>query len=206
MEGTQRPITPQESAQREAPPQPAPPAQPAPGWAPVAKDVFDPRRKSPALACVLSLMPGLGQIYVGYYVRGFVHLIVVAAAIALVATGDMDEFTPLFGMFIPFFWLYNIIDAGRRAAIYNNALAGGSEMDLPGDLQVPGFRGTVAGGVTLVVIGVVLLSNTALGFSLEWLEEWWPLAFIGFGGYLVWKAMKERVGQESPRAIYEDEI
>ena len=33
----------------------------------------DPRRKSPVLALVLSLMPGLGQVYVGYYNQGFIN-------------------------------------------------------------------------------------------------------------------------------------
>ena len=33
--------------------------------------MFDPRRKSPALAAVLSVIPGVGQLYIGYYVRGF---------------------------------------------------------------------------------------------------------------------------------------
>jgi len=41
--------------------------------------VRDTRRKSPAIAAILSMMPGLGQVYVGYYQRGFVHAVVVAS-------------------------------------------------------------------------------------------------------------------------------
>ena len=28
--------------------------------------------------------------------------------------------------------------------------------------------------------------------SLEWLEDWWPAALILFGGYLIFKASKDR--------------
>ena len=40
----------------------------------------DPRSKSPALAAILSMMPGLGQVYIGYYQRGFVHILVIASS------------------------------------------------------------------------------------------------------------------------------
>ena len=68
-------------------------------------------------------MPGLGQVYVGYYTRGFVHAIVVASIITVLNL-EVLELEPLFAMFLAFFWLYNIIDAGRRAAMYNHVLAG----------------------------------------------------------------------------------
>jgi hypothetical protein len=41
-----------------------------------------------------------------------------------------------------------------------------------------------AGGV-LVVIGVLILGRTVLGFSLGWLAEWWPLLLIIFGIRLI---------------------
>ena len=85
----------------------------------------DPRIKSPVIAGALSAMPGLGQVYVGYYQRGFVHIFVVAGIIALLAADVLGPLIPLAGLFLGFFWLYNMIDAGRRAALYNQALSGG---------------------------------------------------------------------------------
>ena len=168
--------------------QPAPPA-------PAPRSLNDNRRKSPFLACLLSAMPGLGQVYVGYYQRGFVHLIVVATAISLLASGSLGPLIPLVGLFLAFFWLYNMVDAWRRAALYNFALEGGSEIELPDDLQMPGFRGSLAGGASLIVIGLVLLANTRFGVSLAWIEEWWPLAIVAFGGYLAWKALQEKTAE-----------
>jgi hypothetical protein len=152
----------------------------------------DPRQKSPFLAGILSMMPGLGQVYVGYYQRGFIHALVVAGIIALLAAEALGPLIPLGAIFLGFFWLYNIIDAGRRASLYNQALAGVADIDLPEDFKVPGFRGSVVGGLAIAVTGVILLLNTRFGVSLEWLEEWWPAALVLFGAYLVWKAWQDR--------------
>ena len=34
--------------------------------------------------------------------------------------------------------------------------------------------------------------HTAFGMSLAWVGNWWPLAVIGFGGYLAWKGAQDR--------------
>jgi hypothetical protein len=176
----------------QAPPQPPPAAPaPAPAAAPIYAPPPDPRRKSPMLACILSLMPGLGQVYVGYYQRGFIHAGVVATLITLLASEELDALTPLAAIFMAFFWLYNVIDAGRRASLFNEVLAGRSGVELPSDLLAPGLGGSVVGGVAVALIGAILLSRTAFGMSLAWVEEWWPVALLLFGGYLVYKGMKD---------------
>ena len=181
----------------QAPVAQAPPAPPAAAaFAPaLSPAINDPRRKKPFLASVLSVMPGLGQVYVGYYKRGFVNAITVALLITFI-TLQIGPLIPLAGIFLAFFWLYNIVDAGRRAALYNQALAGGREIELPDDFEAPGLGGSIVGGAALILIGLVVLSNTAFGASLAWLEDWWPLALVGFGAYLVLKAMQEKSGRD----------
>ena len=144
----------------------------------------DPRRKSPLFASFLSMMPGLGQVYVGYYQRGFIHAIVVSSLIAMLAA-DIGPLTPLAALFLAFFWLYNIVDAGRRALLYNEALAGRSGIELPEDFKTPALRGSIPGGIAIVAAGGVLLSHTRFRMPLDWLNEWWPVALIVFGIYLV---------------------
>lgn len=177
--------------------QPTPPPPPA---QPVAQGVTDSRRKSPFLACVLSLIPGLGQIYVGYYQRGFFNALIFALLVTLLTASEStmggSDLIPAVGLFMGFFFLYNIVDAGRRASLYNLALAGGTEIEMPDDFRVPGFRGTIAGGAIMALVGVVLLLHTRFGMSLAWVGEWWPAAFILFGAYLIWKAKQEKESGE----------
>jgi len=173
--------------------EPVAPPRSGPEWPQERATPFDPRRKSPILACVLSAMPGLGQVYVGYYQRGFLHIAVVGGVIALLAGNQLPrQLDPLLGLFLPFFWLYNIIDAGRRAAFYNTAVSGGDAPEMPGDMALPHGGGSLAGGLALVVVGLALLLNTRFDVSLAWVEDWWPLAPALFGVYLVGRWIVER--------------
>lgn len=151
------------------------------------RDFFDdPRRKSPVLALVLSLMPGVGQIYVGYYQQGFTNAIIVGSIITLLSSNMLRGGEPMFGIFLAFFWFFNVVDAWRRATFYNNALAGIGPATLPEDFAVTSGRGTLAGGVALVIVGAIALSNTVFGLSLEWLEKWWPVALMAVGAWLIY--------------------
>jgi len=153
----------------------------------------DPRQKSPFLASLLSVVPGLGQVYTGFYQRGFLNAIVIAGLITLLAaSGTPGSLIPLLSVFLGFFWLYNIVDAGRRATLCNLALQGGAELELPADFKSPGFSGSIPGGLAIVAAGFVLLANTAFGYSLDWVADWWPAGLVIFGGYLVYKAVRER--------------
>ncbi|MFB3855602.1 MAG: LiaI-LiaF-like domain-containing protein [Vicinamibacterales bacterium] len=148
----------------------------------------DPRRKSPALATLMSVMPGLGQVYVGYYQQGFINILVVATTITILSGGAVRGAEPLLGLFLAFYWLYNIVDAGRRASFYNQALAGLEPGALPEDIKLPEMRGSFAAGIALIIAGVIFFSNTMFNVPLEWLEDWWPVALIAAGAWLVYKS------------------
>jgi len=160
---------------------------------PASSVAGDPRRKSPLFALALSMMPGLGQIYVGYYQRGFMHALVVGGLIAML-NNDLGSLTPPVGLFLAFFWLYNIVDAGRRAMLYNEALAGRTGIELPQDFAGPGLGGSIPGGIVLAIAGGVLLAHTRFGMPLGWVKEWWPAALVIFGVYLVGRSILDRSG------------
>ena len=193
-------------------PEPAPapaagPAAPAPptavhaGHAPYAAPAgaaAGRQRKSPVLAGLLSLMPGAGQIYVGYYKLGFIHNIIFGMNIAFLAAANpyVSRLLPAASIFLAFFVIYNIVDASRRATCYNLALDGVEGIELPSlnDASLPfqNLRGSVGGGVILIAVGAILLSNTLLGIPLDWLAAWWPVAPLGLGVHLLAKGLKER--------------
>src|SRR6185436_17474568 len=93
-----------------APPQ-APPAATAPPAPLAARDPI--HQKSPRLAVALSAFPGLGNVYNGLYLRGFVEFLIVAGLFNLVDRHD----TPFLVMSLMFFWLFSILDAYRQAVL-----------------------------------------------------------------------------------------
>ncbi len=149
-------------------------------------------RKSPAMATWLSLGPGLGQIYVGYYNQGFTNIAVVAAIITLLASGVARPLVPFLGVFLAFFWIFNMIDANRRAQHYNRVKAGLAAETVPDEFQLPKGGGSLTWGTILIAAGVLIFLDLNFGVSLEWIEDFWPLALVLFGARLVWKARANR--------------
>ncbi|MDG2174809.1 MAG: hypothetical protein P8M72_01540 [Gammaproteobacteria bacterium] len=79
-------------------------AQSAPMQENTMNSIRDPRRKSSFIAALLSFVPGLGQVYVGYYRRGFINILVFGSVFSLLlSTGGDLPFTPLGIMFLIFF-------------------------------------------------------------------------------------------------------
>lgn len=153
----------------------------------------DPRIKSPGLAALFSVIPGLGQVYVGYYPRGFMNAAVVAGIVSILAsTHGFQPYIPLLSLFLVFFWLYNMIDAARLASLYNRALSGGAEPNLPEGFELPGMGGSILGGSILFAAGLLVLLHTRWGVKLDWVAEWWPVFPMLFGVWLVVKAVRDR--------------
>ena len=176
---------------------PGTPSPPPPAWPPPPRPA-DANLKSPVLAGFLSaIFPGLGQIYVGYYQRGATFTLTEAAIISVLAGGLMRGLEPLLGIAIGFIWFLGIIDANRLANLYNQAMQGRAGMNLPEGFQLPRERGSYAGGAVLVVLGLLLFLNRNFDFSLEWLEDWWPLGVVGLG---IWLIVKARRGRDSRAA------
>lgn len=160
--------------------------------------VEDPRRKSVWMAAILSLMPGLGQVYVGYYQQGFINIVAIAGMIAIIESGSVDQgLEALFGLLIAFGWMFNVVDAARRASLYNQALSGLRQMDLPEDEKAPRRLGSFGGGIGLIAIGLVFFSHTMFGLSLAWITDWWPMAIVAAGAWLVYE---DRRGRRANRA------
>jgi hypothetical protein len=175
------------------------PARPSPAAAERRERlVEDPRRKSVWMAAVLSLMPGLGQVYVGYYQQGFINIVAIAGMIAIIESGSVDQgLEALFGLLIAFGWMFNVVDAARRASLYNQALSGLRQMDLPEDVKAPRRLGSLGGGIGLIGIGLVFFSHTVFGLSLGWIADWWPMAIVAAGAWLVYE---DRRGKRANRA------
>ena len=158
----------------------------------------DPRYKSPITATVLSLMPGLGHVYLGYTRLGFIHGFTFATAFAFLASNAMGRFEPFMVISLFFFFGYNLVDAYRRAVLMNEALTRLERPELPDGFGTISFTSRLAGGVLLILVGMLTLLHIRFGVSLQWLYDWWPAGLVLMGVYLILRALQDRASEADP--------
>lgn len=190
------------------------PVQPQPTPVPVTVVQGAP---SPALAGVLAaLVPGLGAMYNGDFVKAFVHVVIFASLIMAVVHGYFGA-QPLFGILIGFFWFYMIFDAVRSAHAKQLGLPppdplglenlfGGQEHQTPGQRVPPNAAGTgvatpgvaqrragrdnsPSGAIILIILGAFFLMGN---LSEVRMHKMWPLLLIAFGLWIAYKRAFER--------------
>ena len=185
---------------------PAPPPPP-PGSVPPRPQVSE-RLPSPGLAAVLGFIPGVGAMYNGQFMKGFVH---VAAFVVLIwmAGRAGPIIIPIF--FAYFFYL--VFDAYKTAhalelgqplpdpfgfermfgptarPVAHNvapAPAGGSTAATPlvPIAEAPPRKSVPTGAIVLIALGVLFLMHTAGLFSFG-IERLLPLVLVGLGGWLL---------------------
>ncbi len=169
------------------PPPPPPPPPPPSGYGRHSLPY-----KSQAFAIVLAvILPSMGHVYVGFYKQAFTILLIGASIVTLLASGSASGMEPLLGMLVGFLYFYQIFDAGRRASLYNRVLETGQVGVSAENMDLPETNPFV-GGVILVSVGGIALLNTLFDFSLDWLADWWPVAMIGIGVWLIRKGRREK--------------
>lgn len=167
-----------------------PEPEPAPAFAPQPVSSAIPApigHKNPILAGVLSLFPGVGNIYNGLYMRGVTFFLVIACLIGITADGRH----PLFGLAIAFFWLFNVIDAYRQATLINYGYAQDlGLLDMP---KVPrAGQGGLMAGVLLSLVGLVAIAEEYLEIRLDWIFNLWPFALVAIGVWLIVASFRGR--------------
>jgi hypothetical protein len=144
---------------------------------------------NPTVAGILGAIPlGLGAVYCGQYAKGLAHLGIVVLAIVGLSSDLPWQADTALGIFLGFFWVYQILDAVRTArAIQANepvpdpfglasTFGTGEKIDTT---RVP------AAAAILIGLGVLFLINTVFDFSLH---RFWPIILIVIGVWLFAKS------------------
>ena len=171
-------------------PTPQPVAPPAPVLPPTPPAM--PYRRSPGLATVLSVIPGVGHLYLGLYERAAAIVLVFALGVWL---ADVVEVGPFVVMFV---WFFGLFDAYRQAQAINL----GIEVEpLMRQRRVKPMHASLGFGVFLLVVGLIVLWNQFFPIDFSFLEVWWPLILVLGGVYLIGRYLLEqrrRQQEESP--------
>ncbi len=169
------------------PPPPPPVAYPSPApYGMYPPPVYNPRAKSVATAAILSILPGLGHVYLGLYNRGFIFFAVHALCITTVAEGR----SPLpFALLIPFWFFFVMVDAMRQAKLINETGRGESDLRIGSSWKLDG---SLTAGVFLILVGLFFTLNRYFDIDLTFLLDNWPLLLIAIGAWQVFGYMKAR--------------
>jgi hypothetical protein len=132
-----------------------------------------------ALAGLIGIVPGLGAIYNGDFLKGAIHVGIFGLIISMISTGHAP------GLFIPMLvaWiLYMPFEAYQTAKAKLEGTKPAGVIDFSGGRHQ-------TGPVVLIVMGVVFLLNQYELIDLDRIANLWPLGMIGLG---VWMLIKRK--------------
>jgi len=143
---------------------------------------------SPGLAFLLGLIPGVGAIYNGQYVKGLIHVVVLGVLISIVSSGDAaGGLEPLFGMMIAawvFYMAFEAYHTAKKRLLGQPVDEFSSIVPLrrqPGQSQFP------VAPAFLIAVGVLFLLNNMGVIRFYQLLQYWPVALIALGAYMLYE-------------------
>jgi len=147
---------------------------------PPVSPVFSVVNTSPALAFLLGLIPGVGAIYNGQYVKGLTHAGITGLLLSLANNnhGPSDAFLILITIA---WWIYMPFEAFHTARR--------RQLGIPVDewsslLPQGAFSGRVpVGPILLIVLGVVFLLDQLDVLRFSEIARYWPVLLIGAGAW-----------------------
>lgn len=151
---------------------------------------------SPGVAFVLGLIPGVGAIYNGQYVKGMVHVIILGLLITIL-NNDAGGFEVLFGLLIPCFFAYMAFEAYHTA---KQRLKGGPVDEFSSLIPSRSSSRFPVAPVLLIALGVIFLLNNLEIFELRRMLRYWPVMMIGLGVYLLYLRMAGGSGAKGVEA------
>lgn len=173
--------------QPQAPTQPALPAAAPPYYPPPTPPHPTRGLRVPLVALVLSFVfPGAGQMYNGQLSKAF--FVLCAFVGSIVATAEIEWF---FAFCIFFVYFFNLIDAYRTAALFNERAAGGVRVDEPSEAESPLWGGL------LIVFGLVFLLHNFGVIRLASVGRFWPLALVVAGSVFIYQSTQRKKGPPS---------
>jgi TM2 domain-containing membrane protein YozV len=139
--------------------------------------------KLPWVALLLSLvMPGLGQVYNGQFAKALAIFMAFAGSIYLITENHVMPFA----IFLPFIIFSNMIDAYRSATVIN--ARGTRPQPEEDEVESPAW------GISIAVMGVLILLNNLGWLRLGALLRYWPVLLIAAGVVLLRRSIQRKAG------------
>jgi TM2 domain-containing membrane protein YozV len=143
-----------------------------------------PMQNSPGLAFVLGLLPGVGAIYNGQYLKGLVHAIIFGLLVSLVSSINNGVGEPLLGMMVFCFYCYMPFEAYHTARKRRLGVMVDEWSSL---IAQPRYRTRAPiGPILLILLGVLFLLDTLRLIQFRELARFWPVLLILVGAFMLY--------------------
>jgi hypothetical protein len=160
-----------------------------------------PVKTSPGLAFVLGLIPGVGAIYNGQYVKGLVHAVITGLLLSLTNATEENAGQPFIVMILVGFWAYMAFEAFHTAKQRQAGLA----VEEWSSLIAPNRYMSRApiGPVLLILLGVLFLLDTLHVIAFRDLARFWPVLLIVAGCVMLYNRL---TGGSSARKVLDQPL
>lgn len=143
-----------------------------------------PVNNSPGLAFALGLIPGVGAIYNGQYLKGLVHAIIFGLLISLANSAEHTAGQPLLGMMCFAFYCYMPFEAYHTA---KKRQAGMLVEEWSSLLAQHRYTSRAPlGPILLIMLGVLFLLDTLGVIEFRELARFWPILLILVGAFMLY--------------------
>jgi TM2 domain-containing membrane protein YozV len=137
---------------------------------------------SPGGAFVLGLIPGVGAIYNGQYIKGLIHVVILGLLFGIANSGVSESVEPVVVLMIIGFFAYQAFEAFHTA---QKRRLGHPVDEMSGLASGTGAARFPAAPVILIALGVVLLLDNLGYLELRRILRFWPVLLIGLGVYML---------------------
>ncbi len=139
---------------------------------------------SPALAFFLGTIPGVGAIYNGQYAKGLVHAFIWGILMSISNSNAVHGVEAVFVIAVIVWWFYMAFEAYHTA---RKRRMGEAVDEYSSIIDFHGKKNSVpVAGVSLILIGILLLLHTLDVLDFERVARYWPVTLIAGGAYLLW--------------------
>jgi hypothetical protein len=178
-----------------------------------------PNAPSPGVAMLLGFIPGVGAMYNGQFIKGFVHVMIFV--MLMIASEKISDY---FGLAVFIFYVYMVFDAYKTAQAKLLGLPLPDPLGIdkmfglqesqpqvspatdatpvtptaqapivaPPPAQTPPGSNEPIGAIVLIILGVAMLIGTMTHFHIGRL---WPLFLIGIGLWIAYKRLSTGSGE-----------
>jgi TM2 domain-containing membrane protein YozV len=142
---------------------------------------------SPGLAFLLGLIPGVGAIYNGQYLKGLVHAVIFGLLMSLSNSADNTAGQPILIMVATAFYLYMPFEAYHTA---RKRQLGAPIEEWSSLLSSTRFSGSAPiGPVILILIGVLFLLDSLHVIPFREVGRFWPVILIVIGAWMLYSRL-----------------